>query len=65
MQAQIIVQNNNRLQITPDEFMPADYTIEVRIPHDQNLVAFLMQQIQNTLAFNGVSVSIGGDAIGC
>ncbi len=64
MQVEINIQNNNKFSITQDQFLPADYTLTVRVPHDENLVSFIVQTLQNILISNNVSVSIGGDTIG-
>ena len=63
MQAEINIQNNNKFFITKDEFLPADYTISARIPHNKDLAIFIAQTLQNILMSNNFTVSIGGDAI--
>ncbi len=63
MQANINIENNNKFSITNNQFLPADYTISIRIPQDKNLALFLVQTLQNILISNNYSVSIGGDAI--
>lgn len=64
MQVEINIQNNNKFSITQDQFLPADYTLTVRVPHDENLASFIVQTLQNILISNNISVSIGGDTIG-
>lgn len=64
MQVEINIQNNNKFSITQDQFLPADYTLTMRVPHDENLVSFIVQTLQNILISNNISVSIGGDTIG-
>lgn len=64
MQVEINIQNNNKFSITQDQFLPADYTLTMRVPHDENLVSFIVQTLQNILVSNNISVSIGGDTIG-
>lgn len=64
MPVEIKIQNNKKFSITQNQFLPADYTLIMRVQHDENLVSFIVQNLQNILISNNIPVTIGGDAIG-